>query len=65
MNGYVLLSRETSGGWSGPVYMKKENNGFRIGECYFPSEATKITLDEYDRLKEDKRIPQQSEFIAI
>jgi hypothetical protein len=65
MQGFIILSRNTSAKWSGPVYFIQEENGPRFGECYAQDKATIVSRQRFDELKEKHIIPNMAEFISV
>lgn len=65
MHGFIVLSRNTSATWSGPVYFLQEKNGPRFGECYTQEKATIVSRQRFDELKEKRIIPKNAEFVPV
>lgn len=65
MRGFIVLSRNTSTTWSGPVYFFQEKNGPRFGECYTQETATIVSRQRFDELKDKRIIPEKAEFVCV
>lgn len=65
MRGFIVLSRNTSTTWSGPVYFFQEKNGPRFGECYTQEKATIVSRQRFDELKDKRIIPEKAEFVCV
>jgi|GEM_PF-4166038 hypothetical protein len=65
MQGFIILSKNTSTTWSGPVYFLQEENGMKFGECYTKEKATTVSRQRFDELKEKRIIPANAEFEEI
>ncbi len=63
--GFIVLSRNTSTTWSGPVYFFQEENGPRFGECYTQEKATIVSRQRFDELKDKRIIPEKAEFVCV
>ncbi len=65
--GFIVLSRNTSTTWSGPVYFFQEKNGHgpRFGECYTQEKATIVSRQRFDELKDKRIIPEKAEFVCV
>lgn len=65
MQGFIILSRNTSATWSGPVYFFQEENGPRFGECYTQEKATTVSRKRFDDLLSKRIIPEKAEFVCV
>ena len=65
MRGFIILSRNTSTTWSGPVYFFQDETGLRFGECYTQEKATIVSRQRFDELKDKRIIPEKAEFVCI